>query len=141
MGRGRIILTDPFNPQKSLIRLAWNRQNVFNLMRKRLPDLSKKSVFQQRWIAKRELGAYHIPAITQRQFLERHFKVELPVQKLTRKELEKVPAMQALTFAEMERRLDVVVFRSHFARSFWGARRAVSSGKVKVNGIVVSLFF
>ena len=134
------IVPDPFSPLKGLLRMSWSRYNLYNLAHKRLPDLSRKSVFQQRWLAKRETRAYHVPNIIQRQFLDRHFKIELPVQKLTRKEQEQVPPIQALTFAELERRLDVVIFRSHFARSIWGARRAVVTGKVLVNGIRVRPF-
>lgn len=130
---------DPYSVSKGLLRMSWSRLNLYNLVHKRLPDLSRLSVFQQRWIAKRETRAYHVPNIPQRQFLDRHFRTTLPVQKLTRKDREKVPPMQALMFAELERRVDVVLFRSHFASSIFSARRAVSGGHVLVNGIKVCL--
>jgi ribosomal protein S4 len=142
-------MQDPFNLNRGLVRMSWNKFNLYNLSRKTLPDLQKMSVFQQRWIAKRETRGnrnlvdsigYHVPNITQRQFLHRHFTPKLPFQKLSRAEREKTPPIQALCFAELERRIDVVVFRSHFARSIWHARRAVSLGKVLVNGKKVCFF-
>jgi ribosomal protein S4 len=134
-----ISVKDPYNLDKGLLRMSWNRFNTFNLFHKSLPDLSRMTVFQQRWIAKRELRAYHVPNISQKQFLNRHFTSQLPFQKLTRAEQEKLPPVQALCFAELERRLDVIVFRSHFARSIFHARHAVSAGKVFVNGVKCTL--
>lgn len=40
-------------------------------------------------------------------------------------------------FQELERRLDTVVFRSHFADSIFRAKTSVIQGKVKVNNEVV----
>lgn len=44
----------------------------------------------------------------------------------------------SLMFAEVERRLDVLVFRACFATSVWQAKSMVVHGKVKLNGEVVS---
>jgi hypothetical protein len=44
-----------------------------------------------------------------------------------------------MMFSEVERRLDVLVFRSCFASSVWQARSFVVHGKVKLNGETVSL--
>jgi ribosomal protein S4 len=49
-----------------------------------------------------------------------------------------------MLFSEVERRLDVLVFRACFASSVWQARGYVVHGHVKLNGEVVSgssLFF
>jgi ribosomal protein S4 len=43
-----------------------------------------------------------------------------------------------MMFSEVERRLDVLVFRSCFASSVWQAKAFVVGGKVKLNGNVVS---
>lgn len=46
--------------------------------------------------------------------------------------------ISSLMFAELERRIDVVVFRSCFAHSIHAARQLVIHGKVTLNGIMVS---
>ena len=129
--------------------MAWNAFNVYALEQKKLPALSKLSVYQQQWIAKKELRAYHVPNITEKQFLDRHFSLRFPLQNLSAEEREglgkqggpkAIPPMQSLMFGELERRLDVVVFRSHFVKSIFDARRWVGWGEVKVNGEVVSVW-
>ena len=97
----------------------------------------KKSLFQQQWYAKKILRGYHVPNIPERQFLDRHFTSRIKLQQLTKKEMAQVPPVQSLGFAELERRVDLVVFRSHFACSIWDARRIVVQGHVKINGKVV----
>ncbi|OMH84607.1 putative 37S ribosomal protein S4-like [Zancudomyces culisetae] len=42
----------------------------------------------------------------------------------------------SLLYADLERRVDFIVFRSHFASSVWNARRMVLQGHVKLNGKV-----
>ncbi|KAI8908843.1 hypothetical protein DFJ77DRAFT_442570 [Powellomyces hirtus] len=126
---------DPFDPNRALIRMSWNKYNLYSLATRTKPDdLSRKSVYQQKWAAKRELRAYHVPNITERQLIQRHWSVQLPLQQLTQDEKDRLPPVQALGFAETERRLDVVVFRSHFASSVWQARKTVVEGHVMVNG-------
>ena len=114
--------------------MSWDPKNLQNLLEKKAPDLSKLSVYQQRWAAKRELRAYHGPNIDERQLLDRHFTTRLPVKFASTKEREQTPPIQALAFAELERRLDFIVFRSHFSSSLVKARAAVTAGLVKVNG-------
>ncbi|KAI8818098.1 uncharacterized protein EV422DRAFT_538732 [Fimicolochytrium jonesii] len=136
---GRVIrwrVKDPFDPNRALIRMSWNKYNLYALATRNRPeDLTRKSVYQQKWTAKRELRAYHVPNITERQLIQRHWSARLPLQQLTQAEKDALPPVQALAFAETERRLDVVVFRSHFASSIWNARTAVVQGHVKVNGV------
>jgi len=48
--------------------------------------------------------------------------------------------ISSLMFAELERRLDVVVFRCCFASSIHSARQLVVHGKVKLNGLKVIVF-
>lgn len=124
--------------------MSWSKYNLYNLSVKRLPRESfnlRKTVYQQRWTAKRELRGYHVPNITEKQLLQRHFTAKIKLQNLSPSEMDKVPPVQALAFAELERRVDVVVFRSHFAKSIWEARRMVVQGKVKVNGEKASRLF
>lgn len=45
-----------------------------------------------------------------------------------------------MLFADIERRLDVLIFRSCFAQNVWEARRYVVQGHVKLNGQVVSFY-
>lgn len=47
--------------------------------------------------------------------------------------------ISSLMFAELERRIDVVVFRSCFAHSIHAARQLVVHGKVRLNGIKVNV--
>ncbi|KAJ3173131.1 mitochondrial 37S ribosomal protein nam9 [Geranomyces variabilis] len=138
MARSNIIrwkVKNPFDPSRGLIRMSWNKYNLYALATRTRPeDLTRKSVYQQKWTAKRELRAYHVPNITERQLTQRHWSVKLPLQQLTQDEKDRLPPVQALAFAETERRLDVVVFRSHFASSLWMARASVVQGHVMVNG-------
>nr|KAJ3418406.1 mitochondrial 37S ribosomal protein nam9 [Polyrhizophydium stewartii] len=116
--------------------MSWDPRNLENLVsRTKAPDLSKLSVFQQKWLAKRELRGYHVPNISEKQFINRHFVANLPNRQLSQEEKLAVPPIQALMFGELERRVDVVVFRSHFADSIWKARKLVVQGDVLVNGV------
>ncbi|KAJ3252477.1 mitochondrial 37S ribosomal protein nam9 [Boothiomyces macroporosus] len=135
---GRLIrwkVKNPYSELKGLIRMSWNKNNLSNLINNQKPmDLSRKSVYQQKWEAKKHLRAYHVPNITERQFMDRHFKTNLPYKLYTKKEKDELPHIESIMFCELERRVDVTVFRSHFAKSIFQARRLVSTGKVKVNG-------
>ncbi|KAI8847011.1 hypothetical protein BC829DRAFT_397317 [Chytridium lagenaria] len=119
---------DPFSPTRGLIRMSWNAMNLYNLHRRsRAEDLSRKSVFSTEM-------AYHVPNITETQLLARHWRNQLPLQQMSAKEAERTPPVQALAFGELERRLDVILFRAHFASSIWQARSFVTQGHVRVNG-------
>lgn len=115
----RPLLLDPFNPVRKLIRMSWSKENTWALDTKAKYDdqNSRRTVFQQRWIAKREVRGYHVPNITQKQFINRHFKTAIKLQHLSKKERDLVPTISALGMAQLEKRVDVIVFRSHFASS------------------------
>ncbi|KAL3898217.1 MAG: hypothetical protein SGCHY_002888 [Lobulomycetales sp.] len=136
-GSAMRFVKSPYSLSKQLIRMSWSKDNLYNLVVKppikKLSDL-RATVYQQRWTAKRELRAYHVPNISERQLLERHFTTKIKLQHLKKEDMDRVPAVQALGFAELERRVDVVVFRSHFAKSIWEARSLVVQGHVSVNG-------
>lgn len=130
----------PYSLAKQLIRMSWDKFNLFNTATKKPVRESsnlRKTVFQQRWAAKKQLRAYHGPNISEEQMLARHFTAKIKLQHLSSKEMERVPPVQALGFAEMERRVDFIVFRSHFASSLFQARSLVVKGHVLVNGIKV----
>jgi len=139
--------------------LTWNKYNLFNLARLRINNLpGSKTFFQQKWYAKSLARAYHGEHIKEfhweRMFsrrirsvvnmdpgyMARHDGSELAEGRgsgkiLThlRKPQEQTPYMQ-MTFAPMERRLDIAVFRAMFASSARQARQFVVHGAVKVNG-------
>ncbi|WWD09869.1 hypothetical protein V865_007998 [Kwoniella europaea PYCC6329] len=54
-----------------------------------------------------------------------------------RKEKNSKAPIGTMLFADVERRLDVLIFRSCFAQSVWEARRYVVQGHVKLNGQIV----
>ncbi|KAI8810198.1 hypothetical protein BJ742DRAFT_802479 [Cladochytrium replicatum] len=138
----RCRIRNPFNVQRGLVRMSWNKINLYNLAHqsdsRSIRDENanfRRSVFQQRWNAKRSLRAYHSPNISERQFLARHFESVLPLRsQMTHEEKGLVPPIQALMFAELERRVDTVIFRAHLASSIFSARAAVAQGHVLVNG-------
>ncbi|KAI8811034.1 hypothetical protein BJ742DRAFT_706938, partial [Cladochytrium replicatum] len=135
-------IRNPFSVHRGLVRMSWNKINLYNLTQqsdvRSMRDENanfRKSVFQQRWNAKRSLRAYHSPNISERQFLARHFESVLPLRsQMTHDEKGLVPPIQALMFAELERRVDTVIFRAHLASSIFAARAAVAQGHVLVNG-------
>lgn len=116
--------------------MSWNKSNLRNLLANtQTEDISRLTVYQQKWKAKKVVRAYHVPNIAERQFLDRHFNPQLPNKvHLSVKDREALPAFAGIMFGELERRVDVVVFRSHFASSIWNARELVVQGHVLVNG-------
>jgi ribosomal protein S4 len=133
-----IQVKNPFCAYRGLIRMAWSDMNVYNISNRTKPDDNlRKSVFQQKWAAKRDLRAYHAPDVSERQLIDRHWRNQLPMRHMTLREQERAPPIQALSFAELERRLDVALFRAHFCDSLPMAKKAVLMGCVKVNGVKV----
>lgn len=64
-------------------------------------------------------------------------RVETERSKAIKEKLSRTP-IGTLLYREVERRLDVLIFRACFATSVWQARQLVVHKKVKVNGEVVS---
>ncbi|KAL7748428.1 hypothetical protein RI367_006120 [Sorochytrium milnesiophthora] len=132
-----------YSTARGLIRMSWSKYNLYNLAERRnYPDLARRTLFQQMWQAKKEARAYHGGNMTERQFKSTWAREPLPVYGAANTgttassgdAARRLPPMQTLTFAEVERRLDVVLFRSCFAPSVYAARQMVSSGKVTLNG-------
>ena len=125
-----------------------------------------KTLFQQRWAAKQLVRAYHGDYINEKTFKRWYLPANLPDVRLAasvgddslllnkwankasavEKELKRreeeaskgLAPVGSLMFSEVERRIDVVIFRSCFAHSVYEARRMVVHGNVLLNGRKVS---
>jgi len=139
-GRGLYRKANParYDVSKGLVRMTWNRVNVYNLAQsaeeRRAGPQRSQSLFKQRWVAKGVTRAYHWDHITEHQFLLRHFTPRIKLPDMGSADRHLYPPTAMLCFAELERRLDIVVHRCLFAPSVWAARGLVVQGHVKVNG-------
>ncbi|KAF9153743.1 mitochondrial 37S ribosomal protein nam9 [Linnemannia schmuckeri] len=123
-----------YSLRRQMLRMSWNKYNLFNTtQRARVPNDSNKTLYQQKWASKKDTRSYHGDQITERQW-QSMFKTRLPTANTKVGGVEPHPPVFSLTFAEMERRLDFIVFRSNFAPSIYAARQLVGHGKVTVNG-------
>lgn len=130
-----------YSLRRQMLRMSWNKYNLFNTtQRARVPNDSNKTLYQQKWASKKDTRSYHGDQITERQW-QSMFKTRLPTANTKVGGVEPHPPVFSLTFAEMERRLDFIVFRSNFAPSIYAARQLVGHGKVTVNGKPVSYLF
>jgi len=121
-----------------------------------------KTLFQQRWAAKQLVRAYHgdyinekifkrwylpetLPDVRPRKSLlddtlilnkwaNRNDALERAKKKKEEEALKGLPPVGSLMFSEIERRIDVIIFRSCFAHSIYEARRLVIHGDVLLNG-------
>lgn len=140
--------------------MTWNKYNLYNLSRMSSHENPNGTHFQQKWAAKSSSRAYHGEQIREKQwqrmftprlnavvpinhrYLAEYDGSELAAGRGSGKE--HAPSEQArkpaltpymhMTFAPIERRLDVAIFRSLFASSARQARQFVVHGSVKVNG-------
>ncbi|CAO3644883.1 unnamed protein product [Cunninghamella blakesleeana] len=122
-----------YSLSRKLVRMSWNKYNLFNMAQKEKPFLDSKTLFQQKWVAKRETRAYHGDEITEKQFKTKFFEPKLPTIQQADSSVSH-PPVSVLTFAELERRLHFVVFISNFCSSVYAARQLCVHGKVLVNG-------
>lgn len=123
-----------FSLRRQMLRMSWNKYNLYNMtQRSRVVNNSNKTLYQQKWASKKDTRAYHGDQITERQW-QSMFKTRLPTANTKVGGVEPHPPVFSLTYAEMERRLDFIVFRSNFAPSIYAARQLVGHGKVTVNG-------
>lgn len=121
-----------------------------------------KTLFQQRWAAKQLVRAYHGDYINEKTFKRWYLPANLPdvrpttsgkddlllltkwanktsaaEKEIKRREEEATKGLApvgSLMFSEVERRIDVVIFRSCLAHSVYEARRMVVHGNVLLNG-------
>ncbi|KIJ44313.1 hypothetical protein M422DRAFT_779403 [Sphaerobolus stellatus SS14] len=160
-----------FAVRTALPRMAWGGRNLFNLLvrsfghRKEETDFrtSTKTLFQQRFISKKLVRAYHGDHINEKAFKRWYLPTTLPdvrprkvipgddtallsrwakrnddverIKKAEERASETALApVGSLMFREVERRIDVFIFRSCFAHSVYEARRLVVHGRVLLNG-------
>ncbi|KAF8714472.1 alpha-L RNA-binding motif-containing protein, partial [Rhizoctonia solani] len=150
-----------FNLARSLPRMSWKAVNLWSIWNRSIGPgtagvkftKSSKTLFQQRWAAKRYIRAYHGDWIAEKRFQRWFLPSGLPstrpstsstttkeVQSYTGRKLQSQRSstqptpVTSLMLVEVERRLDVFIFRCCFATSAWQARQLVVHGKVKLNG-------
>jgi ribosomal protein S4 len=143
--------------------MSMSKYNLYNLARARNPaaQYRTQNFFKQKWQAKSELRAYHGEHIRERQW-QKMFSTKLNsvvpmnpaylaqndgsresagrgsgLDRADREDTKRTPYMLQ-TFAPLERRLDIAIFRSLFASSARQARQFVVHGAVTVNGKPVS---
>ena len=116
--------------------MSWNKYNLYNMATKKKTQPSS-TLYQQKWEAKKETRSYHGDSISERVF-------QSSFDPVLRGALGRIGAngqtstlarpLASQTFASLERRLDVAIFRSMFASSVHQARQLVVHGKVELNG-------
>ncbi|KAH9816576.1 hypothetical protein DFH28DRAFT_208338 [Melampsora americana] len=129
---------------------SWHPQNLFNLFQRTYGPESKetnftrtsKTVYWQRCKSRAVTRAYHGDWIQEKKFKRHYLPASLPKLSIqphpkannSNPQESKVP-LAAMMYTEVERRLDVVLFRSCFADSIYEARRMVLHDAVKLNGV------
>ncbi|KAI1760315.1 alpha-L RNA-binding motif-containing protein [Hypoxylon sp. FL1150] len=144
----------------------YNLYNIYRMPRPRMDELDSITFFQQKWKAKGMLRDYHGEHVVERKWVRMFSRRLLSVAEMDTKYMAEhdgselaagrgsgkdeepnwsdksvprrtmTPYMQ-MTFAPMERRLDIAVFRAMFASSTRQARQFCVHGAVKVNGKVM----
>ncbi|PKI83721.1 hypothetical protein MVES1_002786 [Malassezia vespertilionis] len=143
-----------FRAEAAIPRMSWSPRNLYNLIaRSTTPFLAGQTsfaktsltMFQQRYRSKRLLRGYHGDWIPETRFKRWFLPTRLPsyAPQLGRDGSEHaldtpVPPIAHLFLGDIERRLDVSVFRCCFAHSAYHGRSLVLHGKVTVNGEVVT---
>ncbi|KAF9527243.1 hypothetical protein CPB83DRAFT_815981 [Crepidotus variabilis] len=140
----------------------WKRTAGPQAARLAFKSTTEATIFQQRWKSKAAVRAYHGDFIPEKVFKRWYLPDTLPdvrprreilerrSDKMTLEEFAKRNEKQkdldeeieekglapvgSLMFSEVERRLDVFVFRSCFAHSVYDARRLIIHGWVTLNG-------
>ena len=124
------------------IRASFNKYNLFNLYKKTQPDFRSKTLYQQKWSAKQETRAYHGEYLTEGRWstlfqskLDSVAQLDASLRGDGAK-IERTP-YPLQTFAALEKRLDVALFRAMFASSVRQARQFILHGNVWVNGLKI----
>jgi ribosomal protein S4 len=156
--------------RKAMPRMSWSPRNLYNLWRRSCGveaeainfTRSPKTLFQQRWISKALVRAYHgdfinekifkrwylpdtLPDVRPRQhalssngdldaFAGRTEQLERAKKKASDEQRKGLAPVGSLMLAEVERRIDVFIFRCCFVHSVYEARRLVIHGSVLLNG-------
>ncbi|KAK6204996.1 mitochondrial 37S ribosomal protein NAM9 [Scheffersomyces amazonensis] len=125
---------------RGYVRSSMSKFNLFNLYKKNPIRYNGRTLYQQKWTAKAETRAYHGEHLTESRWktifnpsLETVAQLDAS---LKGSRVDATPiSMQ--TYASLEKRLEVALFRAMFASSVRQARQFIRSGDVKVNGIVI----
>ncbi|KZV96398.1 alpha-L RNA-binding motif-containing protein [Exidia glandulosa HHB12029] len=159
-----------FSFRAALPRMSWGPQNLYNLWKRSLGQRANEAVFtksprtlfQQRWISKKLLRAYHGDYIPEHIFKRWYLPAMLPdvrdrvkdttsnllsfagrredlhrIKKLRENEEEQAHApVGSLMWSEIERRIDTVIFRACLTHSVYHARELVIHRHVKLNGTI-----
>lgn len=125
--------TPLYSLTRNLIRPSWNKYNLFNLSRKQLPSIHNKTMYQQKWTAKKETRAYHGDHLMERQFKSLWTPKLVQVASDNPRDSRTTP-IASQTYATLEKRLDIALFRALFASSTRQSKQMIVHGKVKVNG-------
>ncbi|RLV95465.1 37S ribosomal protein NAM9 mitochondrial [Spathaspora sp. JA1] len=130
-----------FNLARGRVRMSMNKKNLFNLIKKPEADYFGKTLYQQKYMAKTETRSYHGEHINETRW--KHMfsprlksNVQLDASMRSSSNQRSTPMMMQ-TFAILEKRLEVAVFRAMFASSVRQARQFILGGHVKVNGVSV----
>lgn len=145
----------PFSVARGLVRMSWNKTNLYNMVHQKLPspaEVAGKSLFQQKWLAKRLTRGYHGDRMTEKEW-QRLFATARPFlppssslsntaapvgggggsgERGGEKKMSNHPA--ALLYSQLEQRLDVLLFRCLFAPSVYQAKQMIVHGHVRING-------
>ncbi|GAA6012030.1 hypothetical protein JCM11491_000145 [Sporobolomyces phaffii] len=133
---------NPTHIIKCLPRMSWSPANLYNLYQRTYgpPTADTKftksalTMFQQKWKAKQLVRGYHGDWIPEQKFKKGYLPNGLPPIVGNKAAGDAKVPLASMMFAEVEKRLDTVVFRCCFADSVYKARQMVIHGKVKVNG-------
>ncbi|GAA6059999.1 hypothetical protein JCM10212_001157 [Sporobolomyces blumeae] len=133
---------NPTHIVKCLPRMSWSPANLYNLYQRTYgpPTAETKftksalTMFQQKWKAKQLVRAYHGDWIPEQKFKKGYLPNGLPPIVGNHRAGEAKVPLASMMFAEVEKRIDTVVFRCCFADSVYKARQLVIHGKVKLNG-------
>lgn len=128
---------------------SWSPANLYNLYQRTYgpPTADTKftksslTMFQQKWKAKQLVRGYHGDWIQEGKFKKDYLPDGLPPIVGAKGAGEAKVPLTSMMFAEVEKRLDTVVFRCCFADSVYRARMMVVHGKVSLNGRKVSPVF
>ncbi|GAA5996735.1 mitochondrial 37S ribosomal protein uS4m NAM9 [Rhodotorula paludigena] len=135
---------NPTHIAKALPRMSWSPANLYNLYQRTYGPptadtrftKSSMTLFQQKWKAKQLVRGYHGDFLPEQKFKKYYLPDGLPPIVGTKGTNEPKVPLASLMFAEVEKRLDTVVFRCCFAYSVYAARQMVLHGKVTLNGQV-----
>ncbi|QPG76634.1 hypothetical protein FOA43_004026 [Brettanomyces nanus] len=119
------------------VRTSMNKHNLFNLYKKSKPFFRNMTLYQQKWSSKQETRAYHGEQVNEGRWstLFQH-KLQGVAQLDASLKGSVLPTPMVLqTYAPLEKRLDVALFRAMFASSVRQARAFILGGHVKVNGV------